>query len=145
MQHQQTPAGPLTTPQAFRRSTGAHALLVSLVLADLVGLLLALLIGALLGPLAWWCLQELALVLHTSLPLDAGIVLLLCCIATATIRQRVLQKNAEDVWGCAGLLVVAFIVLAIVQTSWMTIPSPVIPAIKVDPIHWPLPLRRLSA
>ena len=58
MQHQATPAGPLTTPQALRRKTGAHDILLELLLADLAGLLLALLLGALFGalfvpPIGW--------------------------------------------------------------------------------------------
>src|SRR5205085_1138940 len=97
---------PLNTPKAFRRSTGAHDILVELVLADLVGLVVALvlgaLLGALLGPLVEWSFQFLRLVLHASLPIDIAALVIACLFANAVLREWVLHEDGVS-WGCAAL------------------------------------------
>ncbi len=138
------PPGPLTTTKAFRRPTGAHAILVSLALADLLGVLIWLFAGALLTPPIWWILQGIIPLLHASLLLDIGIVLILACVAIGLLRQHVQKKSADEAWGCAGplvvLLITALLLIALLKISWMTISSPV-PAITPQPIHgWPLHL-----
>src|SRR5260370_32697660 len=89
MQTQQSPApqgdtehGPLNTPRMFRRATGAHAIMLSLVSADIAGFLLTLLLGAILFPIGWWLLRAGLLLLHNSLLLATavGLILLAFCI-----------------------------------------------------------------
>ncbi len=142
-QTHQTP-GPLATPKAFRRPIGAHAVLVSLLLADLCGLLFWLFVGALLTPLLWWIIQRILPMLHVSLLLDVGIVLILWSLAHSIFGQLVLKKKAEEAWEHTGPLIIVTIVIllliALLRTSWMAIPAPV-PAISPQPIHgWPLQL-----
>ena len=140
--------GPLATPKAFRRSTGAHAIMVSLLLADLFGMLLTMLIGAVIGPWLWALVYLGAPLLHASLLLDIGIVLIAACLAIGILRQRVQKKSAGDAWGCTGSLIVGLVavllLLYLIETSWMTIPAPV-PAITPEPVSWLLPLTLLSA
>src|ERR1700680_2303596 len=103
---QQAPAGPLTAPKALRRGTGAHDILVELVLADLVGLVVALvlgaLLGALLGPLLGWGFQFLRVVLHASLPIDIAALVIACLLVNAILREWVLHEDGVS-WGCAAL------------------------------------------
>lgn len=147
MQHQATPAGPLTTPKALRRGTGAHDILVELVLADLVGLVVALvlgaLLGALLGPLVGWGYQFLRLVLHASLPIDIAALVIACLLANAILRKWVLREDGGD-WGCAAVVlfvgvVVVAVTLYFVHRSWIVIPSPVFPPVQLPPLIWSPP------
>jgi hypothetical protein len=141
---QPTPVGPLTTPQALRRPTGAHAILVSLVLADLLSMLLALLLGALFGtllePPARWVIQAGRFVLHGSLPLDIAALLTLCCLANAILRVWVLDKTAKIAWGCTIVLflvvAVSAVILFFAKRSWIAIPSPVFPPAELAPLSW---------
>src|SRR5216683_927015 len=132
---QQAPVGPLTTPKALRRSTGAHDILVELLLADLAGLLLALVVGALFGalllPLAGWGFQFLRVVLHASLPIDIAALVIACLLVNAILREWVLHEDGGD-WGCAALVLflvvgVAAVVLYFVKRALVLIPSPVFP------------------
>jgi len=152
MQQQQTPAGPLTTPQALRRSTGAHDILVELLLADLAGLLLALVLGALFGallvPPVGWLIQFGHVILHASLPLDIATLLILCCLAFAILRQYVQRKDAGFDWGCT---IVLFLVVAVsaailffVKQAWIAIPSPVISPATLSPLSWSPPPSALG-
>jgi hypothetical protein len=86
--------GPLATPKAFRRPIGAHAILVWLGLADLCGIVLWLLAGALLTPLIWLIIQHILPILHFSLLLDSGVVLILATVAFGLLRRRI-QKRAK--------------------------------------------------
>lgn len=135
--------GPLATPKAFRRPIGAHAILVWLGLADLCGIALWLALGALVLPAVWLLLQLILPILHFSLLLDIGLVLMLAAVAFGLFRRRVQKKSADEAWGYAGplliLLPVALALLALIKPAWMAIPSPV-PAIA-PPIHgWPVQL-----
>lgn len=151
MQHQQTtrPRGPLTTPKAFRRPTGAHAILVSLLLTDLAGMLFWLFVGALIEPLVWWLVQEFVFLLHVSLLLDVEIVLTLACGAIGTLRQYILNKKDDDAWGCAGSLIIVlittFLLLFFLKPSWLTIPTPAIPASQPPLFPWPLQFSTVGA
>ena len=147
MQHQATPAGPLTTPQALRRSTGAHGILVELVLADLAGLTVALVLGAflgaLLGPLVGWGFQFLRVVLHASLPIDIAALVIACLLANAILREWVLHEDGGD-WGCAALALllvggVVAVILYFVKRAWILIPSPVFPPVHLPPLTWSPP------
>lgn len=147
MQHQATPAGPLTTPKALRRRTGAHDILVELVLADLIGLVVTLvlgaLLGALLGPLVGWGFQFLRVVLHASLPLDIAALVIACLLANAILREWVLHEDGGD-WGCAALALfvgvgVVAVILYFVHRSWILIPSPVFPPVHLPPLIWSPP------
>lgn len=144
---QATPVGPLTTPKALRRSTGAHDVLVELLLADLVGLLLALalgaLFGALLGPLVGWGFQFLRVVLHASLPIDIAVLVIACLLANAILREWVLHEDGGD-WGCAALALfvvggVVAVILSFVKRAWILIPSPVFPPVQLPPLTWSPP------
>ena len=140
---------PLATPKAFRRPTGAHAIIVSLLLADLFGVLLWLLIGAFAWPLLWWFVRLCASLLHASLLLDVGLVLILLCLGIGLMRRHLLKKNANDAWEWPGTLMFGFgaalILLFLVKMAWMRIPAPVIPAFPRAPFPWPLSLSVLGA
>lgn len=144
MHHKQTfrIEGPLTTPKAFRRPTGAHAILISLLLADLVGMLFWLFVGAIIGPLGWWLAQVFVFLLHASLLLDVWIVLLVACCAVGVLRRYLLNKQRDDAWGCAGsliiLLITAFLLLFLLKPAWLTIPAPAVPATQLPLFPWPL-------
>lgn len=147
MQHQATPAGPLTTPKALRRATGAHDILVELLLADLAGLLLALVLGALFGallvPLIGGVFQFYGGVLHASLPLNIATLVFACCLANGILRKWVLHKDASASWGCAAALVlvavVASVILYFAKRSWIAIPSPVFLSVAQTPLSWSPP------
>jgi hypothetical protein len=135
--------GPLATPKAFRRPIGSHAILAWLMLADLCGIALWLALGALVLPAVWLLLQLILPILHLSLLLDIGLVLMLAAVAFGLFRQHVQKKSADEAWRRAGplliLLPVALALLALIKPAWMAIPSPV-PAIA-PPIHgWPVQL-----
>jgi hypothetical protein len=152
MQQQATPAGPLTTPKALRRSTGAHDILVELLLADLIGLLIALVLGALLGallvPPIGWVIQFCGVILHASLPLDIAALVIACFLANAILREWVLHKEANASWGCAValflLVVVASPILYFAKRSWIAIPSPVFPPVAQTPLSWSPPPSALG-
>jgi hypothetical protein len=140
---------PLTTSKAFHRPTGAHAIIVSLVLADLAGMLFWLAVGVLIEPLVWWLMQEFVFLLHASLLLDVWIVLTLACCASGILRQDILNKKEEEVWGCAGsliiLLITTFLLLFFLKPSWLTIPAPAIPVTQPPSFPWPLRFSMVGA
>lgn len=146
MQHR-VPAGPLTTPQAFRRSTGAHEILVELAFSDLIGLLVALVLGALLGallvPLAGWGFQFCRVVLHASLPIDIAALVIALFLAHAMLREWVLHKEENASWGYAIalflLVVVASPILYFAKRAWIAIPSPIFPPVTLTPLSWSPP------
>lgn len=147
MQHQATPASPLTTPQTLHRETGTHDILVELGLADLVGLLFALLLGALFGallvPPVRWLLLVCLTILHASLLLDIAALVIVCCLANAVLHEWVMHKEANTAWGCTFVLflgvLVASLILFFVKRSWLTIPSPVFPPVILSPPSWSPP------
>jgi hypothetical protein len=143
----QASAGPLTTPKALRRSTGAHDILVELVLADLAGLVVALvlgaLLGALLGPLVGWGFQFLRVVLHVSLPIDIAALVIACLLVNAILREWVLHEDGVS-WGCVALalfvgVAVVSAILYFAHRSWILIPSPVFPPVHLPPLTWSPP------
>src|SRR2546421_4433812 len=111
---QGTPAGPLATPKALRRSTGAHNILVELGLSDLAGLLLTLALGALFGallvPPIGWFFQFYRAMLHASLPLDIATLVIACCLANGILRRWVQHKEADVAWECAIVLFLVAVV-----------------------------------
>lgn len=141
--------GPLSIPKAFRRPTGAQAILVSLLLGDLAGILFWLFVGAIIGPMVWWLVQEFVFLLHHSLLLDIWIVLMLACFAIGTLRQYVLKEQEENGWGCAGsliiLLITTFLLLFFLKPAWLTIPTPAIPASRPPLFPWPLQFSTVGA
>jgi hypothetical protein len=128
--------GPLTTPKAFRRMTGAHTVIVSILFADFTGLLIATLIGALIGSPTWWLFRAIADLFHASLTFDIGFILCLFCFTIGQFRQRKLKKDIESSWGCAGPLIFglifAMVLLFLVKTEWMTIPARIIPTFPLE-------------
>ena len=145
---QPTQEGPLHTPKAFRRLTGAHAIIASLLLADLAGFLLAMFIGALIGSPFWWLLHAGAHLLHRSLVLDIGLILILFCAAMGYFRLRMLKKDTEDAWGYPGTIIIligtTLLILFFVKTSWMTIPALAIPNVSLEPLSWSSSLMLLG-
>ncbi len=147
MRHHMSPAGPLTTPKALRRGTGAHSILVELVLSDLAGLLIALLLGALLGallfPLIGWGIQFWRVALHASLPLDSAVLVIALILLHGLLRKWVLHKEASESWGCAITLflivVAASVILYFAKRAWIAIPSPVFPPVALLPLSWSPP------
>ena len=131
---------PLTIAKEFRRATGAHAIITSLLLADLAGLLLWLLIGAFAGPPLWWLIRFCVFVLHKSLGLSIGLVLILFCLAIGMIQQRLMKKKTEDAWAAPALIIAliitVFILLTLVKTAWVRIPAPVIPNLTLEMVPW---------
>ena len=149
---QGTPAGPLATPKALRRSTGAHNILVELGLSDLAGLLLALALGALFGallvPPIGWFFQFYGGVLHASLPLDITTLVIALVLANGILRKWVLHKDASASWGCAAALAlvagVASVILYFAKRSWIAIPSPIFPPVAQTPLSWSPPPSALG-
>ncbi len=150
MQYQPTVPlrGPLATPRAFRRPTGAHAILVAVLVADLAGFLTWLVMGAFAWPLFWWVARLCASRLHASLLLDVGIVLILACILIGAIRH-VLTKHAEEAWSVPAPLIVvliaALVLLFLVEPTSLRIPASAIPVINAVPFPWPVPLSLSGA
>lgn len=141
--------GPLTTPKAFRRNTGAHTILTSLLLADLAGVLIWIVIGMLIvAPIAW-ILHVLAYLVHASLVLDIGSIIILLCIANGLQRRHLLKKNADDAWEkSATLILLACAVLVLLfffKKDWLMIPATAIPAVPLQSFPWPLPLSPIGA
>jgi len=139
-----SPKGAFTTPKAFRRVTGAHAIIGSLLLADLFGTVFWILLGALAWPPVWWFLRLWVHLLHASLLFDIGIILILVCLGIGTVRQRVQHKSEDSAWGCVSLCIVGLLatllILFFADVSWMRIPAPGIPATTLEPFPWPVPL-----
>ena len=134
--------GPLRRSKAFRRLTGAHAMMSAVVLADLVGFLLTLLVGMFIGAPVRWLLHVIAHLFHASIVFDIGLIFILLCSTIGSFRQRVLKKNSEAAWGCAGMLIffigAALPILALVKSDWMTLPASIIPTTPIEPFSWNL-------
>jgi hypothetical protein len=131
-----THEGPLRISKAFRRLTGAHAILSSVLLADLAGFLPPLLIGLLMGSPIWWFLHVIAHLLRISLVFDIGLLLILLCYLIGRFRQHILRKNSDDAWGCVGTLMVligvVLLILIIFKSNWMTFPAHIIPNTSIE-------------
>ena len=114
------PASPLTIPHAFRRATGAHAIIASILVADLLGVLIWVLLGAFSGPPIWWLLRAFVHLLHASLGFDLVLILVLGCVAS----QYFLRS-----WVIPGTLMVFIVVITCVlwllRPGVMAIPSPI--------------------
>ena len=87
--------GPLRISKAFRRLTGALAIMSSLLLADLAGFLLTLLIGILIGSPIWWLLRIIAHLFHASIVFDIGLILILLCYAIGAFGNASSEKTAR--------------------------------------------------
>lgn len=92
--------GALQMPRLFRRSTGAHAILVGVLGADLAETILLVLIGGLAGPPLAWATRTAFFWLHTSLLADIALVLVLALFAYSAMAKLLAHKNNEDSWGC---------------------------------------------
>jgi hypothetical protein len=140
MQQQQR-EGPITTAKAFQRITGAHTIIVSLLLADIVGVAVWLLIGALIGPPIWWLLRACVNLLHTSLILDIGLIVIGTCLLIGFFRRRVLRSR-EDAWLLPGTLIflclAALGMLWLIKPDWMGLPARVIPTVPLEAISFQL-------
>jgi hypothetical protein len=140
--------GPLRVSKAFRRLTGTHAIMSSLLLADLAGFLLPLLIGILMGSPIWWFLHVIAHLLHISLVFDIGLLLILLCYVIGRFRQHILRKNSDDAWGCVGILMfligAALLILIIIKSAWMTLPAHIIPNMPIEPFSLNLSFASLG-
>lgn len=132
--------GPLNTPRAFRRITGAHAIIASLLLADLAGFLLAVLIGALIGSPFWWLLHPIAHLLHISLLFAIGLILMILIFLFAYFRWVVVKKTRADAWAGPGTLIfligAVLLVLFILEPAWMRIPASTIPNVPLEAFSW---------
>lgn len=142
------PMGPLSTPRAFRRSIGAHGILLSLLLADLGGVLFWPCVGGLVVVFLSWLVQVLVPVLHARLLLGVNLVLVLACVAFGLFWQFIGHKRAKEAWRGPGpliiLLITALLLVALLQPAWMTIPSP-IPAMAPQwLLDWPLRLALIG-
>src|SRR5258708_1021650 len=103
--------GALQTPRTFRRATGAHAILILLLGADMVETLLLVLIGALAGPPVYWLVRATTSWMHTSLIGDIVLVVALALLAYAIIdkfvndciRKESQRDNQNDVTNQTGM------------------------------------------
>ncbi len=140
MQHPPHTASPLTIAKAFRRTTGAHSSIASILLADLLGVLVWVLIGAFIWPPIWWLLRALLHLLHASLLFDLAFLFLLWCIGVAGFREGVLKKSEADAWAVPGmlifLLVIAVILLWFLKPNWMAIPAPLFSHVPLEAASW---------
>src|SRR5215470_18780231 len=148
MQHQQT-RGPLSTPKAFRRPTGAHAIIVSILFADLAGTLIWLLLSTFAWLPLWWLARRSVTFLHASLFLDVALVLIAASVATGIIRRHMLKKNAGAAWGPLFLFIVVLMTVALesflIDRAVMSIPASALPAFSPAPFPWPIPPSLLGA
>ena len=114
------PASPLTIPHAFRRATGAHAIIASILTADLLGVLLWVLLGAFSGPPIGWLLRAFVHLLHASLGFDLALILVLGCVASHYFLRS---------WVIPGTLMVVIVVITcilwLLRPGVMAIPSPI--------------------
>lgn len=127
------PASPLTVPHAFRRSTGAHAIIASILVADLLGVLIWVLVGAFGGPPIWWLLRAFVHLVHASLGFDLVLILVLGCIASRFFLES---------WVIPGTLIVLIVVMAcllwLLQPGWMAVPSPIPAVVPREAPSWRL-------
>lgn len=128
MQNHPSLPGPIAMPKAFRRPTGAHAIIAAVLIADLVGLAFWMLLCALAAPTAWWLLRHIpwSLLLHTSRVLDICIVLFSVFFGIGLLRHRGFKQRAADAWGILGPLCIVIagilLILLIWQPSWISTP-----------------------
>lgn len=134
--------GALHTPRLFRRSIGAHAILVSVLGADLVETILLILVGGLAGPPLRWAARSAFLWLHTSLLADIALVLVLALFATALATKLLEKATNAATWGCAATysipIVTLFLLLWLIKPDWIAIHASVIPVEPSEPFPWPL-------
>ena len=134
--------GALAQPKMFRRATGAHAILSSLLIVDLVGILLTLLLGALLAPLLWWLAHAGLLLLHSSLLLDSGLLLILAALLIGWASAS--SSKTGDAWAGPTIFIIVVTVLLLLfkllQVPWLTIPASIFPAPALQPLNWISPL-----
>ncbi|MBA2394067.1 MAG: hypothetical protein H0V70_15165 [Ktedonobacteraceae bacterium] len=139
--------GALQAPKDFRRITGAHEILTSFAVAEVLNVLAMLFIGAWGTPLIWWCLQYVGRWFHSSLLFDLGLLLFLIFLLRGFTRQHQVKKigivsgPAADVWNipCAFMALIVFLLVAlsVMPWRWMTIPLTIIPTYPLEPFSWP--------
>jgi hypothetical protein len=135
--------GPLNTPRMFRRATGAHAIMLSLLLVDIANGVLCVLLGTILLPLSAFILQKGYAFLHVSLALDIGILISLAALGIGILADKASQGAGV---GCAcGVVIVVGLVLGILRllsVGWLTTPAPLPPLpheLTLNPWLSPLP------
>jgi hypothetical protein len=133
----------LHVPKVFRRPTGAHEIIGSLLLADLGGFLLTTLAGALMGPPVWWIVRAFRFQLHASLAFAISALLILFCLVWGLLRRTAFQKH--DAWGTPlfliSLILCLLLLFYLIRAPFLAIPATRIPAIPLEPFSW---LRSLS-
>lgn len=138
------PTEPRAVPQVFRRMTGAHGIIASLLLADLFGFLIWLLIGAAAGPPLWYVLRAVARLFHDHLLLDLWLIMMLVCYWIGVYRRRSRHMPRWEAWGKLSVVMVisgaVLLIIWLLKADWMAIPAGVIPAVAVEPITWKLVL-----
>jgi hypothetical protein len=140
--------GALQAPKDFKRTTGAHEILASLAVAEVLNMLAMLFLGAWVSPIAWWCLKYIGRWFHGSLLFDLGLLLFLGFLLRGFTRQYQLKKigmvsgPTADVWNipCGFMALIAFllILLRVVPWGWMDIPLGVIPTYPLEHFPWPM-------
>jgi len=113
-------ASPLTIPKAFRRTTGAHGIIASILFADLLGMLLWVLLAAFLWPPIWWLLRAGLYLLHASLVFDVAFILFLSCFAI-----YLFSPVGKIVALLMVLIVMVFLLIGLLKPEWLVIPSPI--------------------
>lgn len=133
--------GALQMPRLFRRSTGAHAILVGVVGADLAETILLILIGGLAGPLLAWLARTAFFWLHTSLLGDIALLLILTLFAAALLSKLLEKATHTATWGCAATysipILSLFLMLWLIKPDWIAIHASVIPVRAQEPFPWP--------
>jgi hypothetical protein len=133
-----------TIPKTFRRITGAHAIIASLVLADLFGFVIWLGIGTMAGPPLWYVVRALAHLFHASLFLDLWLIAMIVCISIGRYRRHSLHMPREEAWGGLSVFMVisgaVILVIWLVKSDWMAIPAGIIPAVPLESLSFKLVL-----
>jgi hypothetical protein len=129
-------------PRLLTRSTGAHAILVGVLGADLAETILLVLIGGLAGPPLAWVIRTAFFWLHTSLIADIALVLVLALFVAALISKLLDKATNATTWGCAATysipILSIFVILWLVKPDWIAIHADVIPVRAREPFPWPL-------
>lgn len=138
---QQEP-GAHQTPHLFRRPTGAHAILVKVLGADLAEMLLLLLLGGFAGPPLTWLARALFFWLHTSLIGDIALVMVLALCAYGLLTKLLGRAKNADSWGCLAMSIPAiaavFALLWLIKPDWIAIHASAIPVGAREAFPWPL-------
>ncbi len=133
--------GPLNMPKAFHRPTGAHALISTVLLADLAGGLFWVCLGGwLVGPLWWTLVFGAAFVLTLSVRTVLALLLVLFLLIVGGIRQTLLGKPAGIAWAWPVLLITSILMLfacvTIVHVPLLTHPLGTVPQGFIPILTW---------